>query len=530
MSAYVSFLTVLGWSLLDSIWQMAVLWMAYYILTAGNIRISSAGKHNLILVFVFIGLEWFVYTLVHLINDPVALFSPGLIPVSSPANLWIPCLSTVYLGVLIFRFFQYAIQSYTWNKKRPGKILSSELQSFAERYARLLGIPKMIHVYLSDLAETAQTSGFFKPFILLPISLVTRLSPKQVEAILIHELFHIRRNDYMINICMSCFRSIFFFNPFAHLFYKALAKERELACDDGVLELGFAPEQYAEALYCLEKFRQVQPDFSLAADGNKPWLLMERICRLLGKPAHRKNKFNPLIFFSLLTAIVLFGMQPKKLKRNENSNQIAAVQVPVFLTEEEFVKKNLVLKEKEIVIRSSLHRKQIKKSKVKPELPQSIPENESLVEPQPAINAFYTENKIERDYSNQLATGTNQAPILSLPGTPYLPSVMLSYQAVPEIIWQDSIMNLAIQNGLQYLITSNRIKTIASLVTMESEIEKNRKQLKEIELKNRKFILLDRRKIKPLLEEINHQIKLKKQQINNLKVRLQISEEEIILI
>jgi hypothetical protein len=129
MSAYVSFLTVLGWSLLDSIWQMAVLWMAYYILTAGNIRISSAGKHNLILVFVFIGLEWFVYTLVHLINDPVALFSPGLIPVSSPANLWIPCLSTVYLGVLIFRFFQYAIQSYTWNKKRPGKILSSELQS-----------------------------------------------------------------------------------------------------------------------------------------------------------------------------------------------------------------------------------------------------------------------------------------------------------------------------------------------------------------------------------------------------------------
>jgi hypothetical protein len=248
----------------------------------------------------------------------------------------------------------------------------------------------------------------------------------------------------------------------------------------------------------------------------------------LGKPAHRKNKFNPLIFFSLLTAIVLFGMQPKKLKRNENSNQVAAVQVPVFLTEEEFVKKNLIVQEKEIVIRSSLHRKQIKKSKVKPELPQSIPENESLVEPQPAINAFYTENKIKRDYSNQLATGTNQAPILSLPGTPYLPTVMLSYQAVPEIIWQDSIMNLAIQNGLQYLITSNRIKTIASLATMESEIEKNRKQLKEIELKNRKFILLDQRKIKPLLEEINHQIKLKKQQINNLKVRLQISEEEII--
>ncbi len=77
MSAYVSFLTVLGWSLLDSIWQMAVLWIAYYMLTAGNIRISSAGKHNLILVFVFIGAEWFVYTLIHLSNESEKPFFAG---------------------------------------------------------------------------------------------------------------------------------------------------------------------------------------------------------------------------------------------------------------------------------------------------------------------------------------------------------------------------------------------------------------------------------------------------------------------
>src|SRR5204863_1511455 len=126
---------------------------------------------------------------------------------------------------------------------------------FADRYARLLGITRRVQVYLSDLAETAQTGGFLKPFILLPISLVTRLSPLQVETILVHELFHIRRNDYLINICMSCFRSIFYFNPFAHLFYRAMARERELACDDGVLEMGFAPGIYAEALFSLEKFR-----------------------------------------------------------------------------------------------------------------------------------------------------------------------------------------------------------------------------------------------------------------------------------
>ncbi len=528
MSAYVSFLTVLGWSLLDSIWQMAVLWLAYYMLTVGNIRISSAGKHNLILVFVFIGAEWFIYSLVHLYNEPAARFSPGFISVSSSANRWISFLSSIYIGVLIFRFLQYGFQSYKWNKKKPGKNLSSELQSFADRYAGLMGISKKIHVYLSDMAETAQTSGFFKPFILLPLSLVTRLSPKQVEAILIHELFHIRRNDYLINIFISCFRSIFFFNPFAHLFYKALERERELACDDGVLEMGFAPEQYAEALFCLEKFRQVHPDFSLAANGKRPWLLMERICRLLGKPARRINKFNPLIFFSLLTALALFGIQPEKSIKNETNIRFSAIQMPVFPTEYEYVQKNIKQIDKEVVFKTSIRRKQIKKPKVGPAIQQYSAENESLVEDQPAVNAYYADDKIERDYSNQLAAGTNQAAILSSPGTPYLPPVTLSYQAVPQIVRQDSIMNLAFQNGLQELINANRIKTIASLVVLESEIEKNQKQLKEIELKNRNYIILDQRKTKPLLEEINHQIKLKKQKIKSLKIRLQNSEEEII--
>jgi hypothetical protein len=78
--------------------------MAYYMLTAGNIRISSAGKHNLILVFVFIGAEWFVYSLVHLFNEPASRFTPGFISISYSANHWIPFLSLVYIGVLVIRF------------------------------------------------------------------------------------------------------------------------------------------------------------------------------------------------------------------------------------------------------------------------------------------------------------------------------------------------------------------------------------------------------------------------------------------
>jgi Zn-dependent protease with chaperone function len=527
MSAYVSFLTILGWSLMDSIWQMAILWMAYYMLTAGNIRLSSAGKHNLILVFVFIGAEWFVYTLIHFLDEPAKLLVPGFIPVSTLAGRWIPNLSLVYLVVLLFRSLQYITHSYTRRKNKPGKFLSPELQSFAERYTKLLGITKRVHVYLSDFAETAQTSGFFKPFILLPISLVTRLSPKQVEAILIHEIFHIRRNDYLINICMSCFRSIFFFNPFAHLFYHALARERELACDDGVIELGFAPDQYAEALFCLEKFRQVKHGFSLAANGNKPWLLMERICRILGKPARKKNRFDPLIFFSLLAAIALCGLQQKPLNHGDKTFQVAALGVPAIPLYFEFEQEK-INRSKEIAARPSFQRRPFKKSRVKPIRPQTIPETPSSEDPETGIQAVFANNKKLINFTNQEAAVSNQAPILSSPGTPYLPTVSLSYEAIPEVIRQDSVRDLTVQNGLKDLITANRINTIAKLEALGSEIEKNSIQLKEIEIKNRKLILLDQKNIKPLLEEIHRQIRLKKQIIEHLKVRLLISETEII--
>ena len=310
MSAYQSALTVLGWCLLDSIWQMAVMWMGYKMVTAGNKRISPAAKHNLILLFVFIGTEWFIYSFIHLLNEPTARFLPGFLPVLPVANDWITWLSIVYLLILSVRLLQYAAQYFRSSQNVNSKSPSPVFQVFADRYSKILGIHRKVQVYFCTLAETAETSRFFRPIILLPVSIISQLSPQQIEAILVHELFHIRRNDYLTNICMSCFRGIFFFNPFAHLFYKELARERELACDDGVLELGFTPDLYAETLFSLEKFRQPSPGFSLAADGNKPWLLMERIRRVLGKPELRQDRFSPLIIISGLIALCLIILRP----------------------------------------------------------------------------------------------------------------------------------------------------------------------------------------------------------------------------
>ena len=527
MPAYVSFLTALGWSLLDSIWQMAVLWTAYYFLTAGNKRISAAGKHNLAFMFVAMGSGWFIYSFIHLLNEPALPLIPGFIPGLQQVNRWVPFLSLVYLLIFILRFIQYGLQHFAGNKDRSPKSISVVLQSFVDIHARLLGVSRRVDVYLSEMAETAQTSGFFKPLILLPVSLVTRLSAQQLEAILVHELFHIRRNDYLINIFMSGFRSIFYFNPFAHFFYKAITRERELACDDGVLEREYPPALYAEALFSLEKFRQTGSGFSLAADGNKPWLLMERIRRVLGKPTGERNRFNPMFFLSLFGALILFGMQQKTSPRRDAA-VVSTVRTFPVQSRFEFAKENITNKETGITVRVPIHRKSPKKPCIHPLPPISISYAEIAAETNPLNQIYFAENNPERDYSNQQAAGMNNDLVQAVPGTPFVPSMSLSYEALPEVMAADSFRDMEIQNGMKEMTNICQLKEIAELNRAASEMERNRELLREAETRNRVLIQWDQKKIKPLLENIHQQMRVKKQKIDRLRIKLQTSEEEII--
>ncbi|HCL84032.1 MAG TPA: hypothetical protein DIC22_08650 [Chitinophagaceae bacterium] len=507
MPAYISFLNALGWSLLDSIWQMAVLWTIFYILTAGNIRISAAGKHNLILLFVFFGAEWFVYNFIQMLEKPAIFRDPGFIPVTSFVSRWIPYLGAVYLLIVSTRFLQSGIQYHARGKNNSGQTISPVFQSFAQRHARLMGITRRVSVYLSDLAETAETSGFVKPLILLPVSLLSNLPPQQVEAILVHELFHIRRHDYLINLFMSFFRSIFFFNPFAHLFYKALARERELACDDGVLEKGFEPALYAEALYSLEKFRQIRPGFSIAADGNKPWLLMERIRRVLGKPALHRKRFNPLLLISGILAFTVCTLQQNATLAG-GPDAVAANRGTAIPANYKMVQVKLHEPSRQITLKSPTQPKAAKKKIVKQQQPAPPSDQPDVSDSGPLEMAFFAENNIGRDFSNQSAAGLTRDPIPLFPGTPYLPSVSLSYEALPEFILADSVLG--------------------KLEVLESEMEIDRGQLSELEKVNHNLIQSRQRDMKPVLEKLQRDIEVRKKAINQLRIRFRLAEEEII--
>jgi hypothetical protein len=137
--------------------------MGYKMVTTGNKRISPAGKHNLILLFVFIGTEWFVYSFIHLMNVPSAHFLPGFIAVTPVANIWISWLSIFYLVILSSRLVQYSGQYFRRLKNKNSKSAAPVFQAFADRYAKILGIHRKVQVYFCTLAETAETSKFIKP-------------------------------------------------------------------------------------------------------------------------------------------------------------------------------------------------------------------------------------------------------------------------------------------------------------------------------------------------------------------------------
>jgi beta-lactamase regulating signal transducer with metallopeptidase domain len=89
----------------------------------------------------------------------------------------------------------------------------SRWQAAAQRIASGLGLRTAVHVVESVLVETPATVGWLRPVILLPIAALANLTPSQVEAILAHELIHIRRHDYLVNVAQTVAETLLFFHP-----------------------------------------------------------------------------------------------------------------------------------------------------------------------------------------------------------------------------------------------------------------------------------------------------------------------------
>ena len=142
--------------------------------------------------------------------------------------------------------------------------------------------------------------------------------------------------------------------------------------------------------------------------------------------------------------------------------------------------------------------------------------------------AYYADNKMARDYSNQPDADLSQDPVPALPGAPFVPSVSLAYDAAPVIIAADSMRDIQVKNEARTIISIANMKAIANLKELEVQMDKNKQELTRIEIENQDLFLPDHRNMKPLLKKLQKQIESKKIQIDILRNKLEVSEAEII--
>ena len=232
-------------------------------------------------------------------------------------------LYSIGLGVMLARFLLNVLQIRELRTKgivEPGSHLTEIMVQWQEQ----LNISRPVQLLLSTRVAIPLMLGTLKPVILLPVATINNLSMDQVEAILMHELAHIKRQDFLINIFQTIAETVLFFNPFVWLISSIIRKEREHCCDDLVVAHTADPLPYARALALLESNRGAG-NLSLAATGHKN-LLFNRIKRIMEMKKRTVNYSQLTIIILAIIAITFsvavyspsFAQKSKSTKRTDN--------------------------------------------------------------------------------------------------------------------------------------------------------------------------------------------------------------------
>ncbi len=171
------------------------------------------------------------------------------------------------------------------------------LRSLAER----LRVGRDVSLLVSDRLQVPSAWGVVRPVVVLPASLLLHAPVEQVEAILLHELAHVRRHDYLVNLLQSVVETVLFYHPAVWWVSSVVRREREHCCDDVVVQTLNDPLPYARALLHLAERRQLAPLPSLSVHGSP---LMKRIHRILN-PEVTSSRVSP--FWPSLAALAVVG-------------------------------------------------------------------------------------------------------------------------------------------------------------------------------------------------------------------------------
>jgi beta-lactamase regulating signal transducer with metallopeptidase domain len=235
------------------------------------------------------------------IMSPETYLQANISEIESTYRSWIhqaekqflPWLVLIWLlGVLVSSLRLAGIWTYTQQLKLNGEHLV--LEPWKETLHKLsweLRVSRPVILIESSLVKVPGVVGWIKPMILIPSYALTGLTPQQFELILAHELAHIRRHDYLVNLFQTIIETLFFYHPAVWWVSSQVRKERENACDDLAISIGGDASVYARTLIEIERLRKINVSLAMAADGAS---LTMRVHRLIGIETSGSERLNGL--------------------------------------------------------------------------------------------------------------------------------------------------------------------------------------------------------------------------------------------
>jgi len=235
----------------------------------------------------------------------------GIQVVTGHFNDWLAAhenkLLLVWLVIFCIRIIQMAValwynQQMLYRKASPPNL---QWQQVFERLCKILKIERTVTLLESGYMKIPVVTGHLKPFVLVPLGLLSSLTPDQAEAILLHELAHIRRNDWLVNLIQHIAVSIFFFHPAVFLVSAWIKEEREYCCDDIAIGQTSNKAGMVEALIRFKEYNLYASACQTAFPGNKNQLL--RRVQYIAGHKNIQPDFSARLFYLTLFAVLFTG-------------------------------------------------------------------------------------------------------------------------------------------------------------------------------------------------------------------------------
>ena len=237
-------------ALINNIGFMAILYLMYECVKwMGNIKPTQ--------LFIFagaiqvVGLLQFNSSILFPTSFSLLVITAKIATVTIPFNnniQWLSVIGLIYCFILMYLLAKILFQfRYIYSLKKSANFSQSDLL-ISTLPPHILKNSANIRIGLSNQIDAPITFGWLTPIVLVPIAICNQLTTKEMETILIHEIAHIIRKDYLVNIIISLNQTILFFNPFSILLNKEMSLQREIACDLVVIENNPKKIEYMNAL------------------------------------------------------------------------------------------------------------------------------------------------------------------------------------------------------------------------------------------------------------------------------------------